>query len=66
MLFSFELDQRSPIQSFWNAGPEFDGMEEEAQVSYKELSKALSGFLTAIERQHNSVREAASTYPPDS
>jgi hypothetical protein len=31
-----------------NAGPEFDGMEGEENVSCKVLGKALSGFVTAV------------------
>lgn len=38
----------------------------ELSTQIEGLSKTLSGFLTAIDRQHHSVREAASTYPPDS
>jgi hypothetical protein len=43
----------------------FDGTGGEVKVSYRELGETLSGFLTALDRQHNSAREAASTHPPN-
>jgi hypothetical protein len=41
-------DPRLRIQILLNAGPEFDGMEGEENVSCKVLGKALSGVLTAV------------------
>ena len=60
-------EARDHLEILHETGSLADGqLFSELASRTEELSKALSGFLAAIERQHRSVRDATSTHPSDS